>query len=57
MNYRELIREEEREDAEDRRQASHIVKRLQGKRALSVKDVIEIQRRKAAAIWRKGGGK
>lgn len=57
MNYRELIREEEREEAEDRRQAAHIVKRLQGKRALPVKDVIEIQRRKAAAIWRKGSRK
>ena len=47
--------EEEQLEREQREQANRILKRIQGKRSLPEKDVIELQRRKAVATWNKCG--
>lgn len=51
MNYREMLRIEEKEEEEVCRQAKQIARILEGKRALPEKDVIEIQRRKAVKLY------
>ena len=51
MTREEERLEDEKLEREQRDQAKRIIKRLQGKRSLPEKDVIEIQRRKAVAIY------
>ena len=51
MTREEERMEDEKLEREQRVQSKRIIKRLQGKRALPEKDVIEIQRRKAVAMY------
>lgn len=51
MTREEERLEDERFEREQNEQAKRIIKRMQGKRSLPEQDVIEIQRRKAVAMY------
>jgi hypothetical protein len=53
MTREEERLEDEKLEREQSEQAKRIIKRMQGKRSLPEKDVIEIQRRKAVAAYQR----